>query len=92
MVWARHATSAAFGTCPRCDALLLETADMWGPVYVCDDCGYEMDELDSDGEPLHAQRQLALPIDTALIAIPSSARRSTAWQASDVALGLPWAS
>jgi hypothetical protein len=51
-----------------------------------------MDELDSDGEPPRLERQLALPSDTALIAIAGSARRSTAWQASDAALGLPWAS
>ena len=92
MVWARHAVSAASGTCPRCDAPLLETADMWGPVYVCDHCGYEKDELDSDGEPPRLERQLALPSDSWLIAIAGSARRSTAWQASDAALGLPWAS
>ena len=92
MVWARYAVSAAFGTCPRCDAPLLETADMWGPVYVCDHCGHEMDELDSDGEPHRSERQLALPSDLGLIAIPGSAGRSTAWQASDAALGLPWAS
>ena len=92
MVWARYAISGASGTCPRCDAPLLEMADMWGPVYVCDDCGYEMDALDTDGEPTPWQRQLALPSELGLIAAPSSARRSTAWQASDAALGLPWAS
>ena len=92
MVWARYAVSAASGICPRCDARLLETADMWGPVYVCDHCGFEMDELDSDGDPPHMERRLALPSDPALIAIPGSTRRSTAWQASDAALGLPWAS
>ena len=92
MVWARYAVSAAFGICPRCDAPLLETADMWGPVYVCDHCGHEMDGLDSDGEPPRSERRLALPSDTALIAIAGSARRSTAWPASAAALGLPWAS
>jgi len=92
MVWARYATSSASGACPRCDAPLLEMADMWGPVYVCDDCGYEMDELDSDGEPRSSQRQLALPSDLRLIMTPGSAERSSAWQASDAALGLPWAS
>jgi len=92
MVWARYAISCAFGTCPRCDAPLLEMADMWGPVYVCDDCGYEMDRLDSDGEPPGSQRQLALPSDLWLITDPDSARRSTAWPGSDAALGLPWAS
>ena len=91
MVWARYAVGAAFGTCPRCDTPLLETADMWGPVYVCDDCGYEKDELDSDSKPPHSKRQLALPSDTVLIAIAGSTRRSTACQASDAALGLPWA-
>jgi hypothetical protein len=92
MVWARYAVSAGTGTCPLCDARLLETADMWGPVYACDHCGYEMDGLDSDGEPPRTERQLALPSDPSLIAIPGSVRRSTAWQASDAALGLPWAS
>ena len=92
MVWARYAIGGATGTCPRCDAPLLETADMWGPVYVCDDCGYEMDELESDGAPPRSQRQLALPIDLGLIAAPGSTRRSTGWPASDAALGLPWAS
>jgi len=92
MVWARYAISGATGACPRCDAPLLETADMWGPVYVCDDCGYEMDVLDSDGEPPHLQRQLALPGDLWLIAATGSARRSAEWPASDAALGLPWAS
>jgi len=92
MVWARYAISGATGACPRCDAPLLETADMWGPVYVCDDCGYEMDVLDSDGEPPHLQRQLALPGDLWLIAATGSARGSTAWPGSDAALGLPWAS
>jgi len=92
MVWARHAISGANGTCPRCDAPLLETADMWGPVYACDDCGYEMDVLDSDGEPPHLQRQLALPGDLWLVAAPGSTRRSTEWPASEGARGLPWAS
>lgn len=92
MVWARYAISSSSGTCPRCDAPLMEMADMWGPVYVCDDCGYEMDDLDRDGEPTGWQRQLALPGDLRLITAPGSAGRSTAWQASDVALGLPWAS
>ena len=92
MVWARYAISGASGTCPRCDAPLLETADMWGPVYVCDDCGYEMDEMDSDGEPTRSQHQLALASDLRLIPAPSPAGRTTAWQASDAALGLPWAS
>jgi len=92
MVWARYATSGASGTCPRCHAPLLETADMWGPVYVCDDCGYEMDELDSDGEPPRPQRQLALASDVRLVPVPRPAGRNTACQASDAALGLPWAS
>ena len=92
MVWARYATSSVLGTCPRCDAPLLEMADMWGPVYVCNDCGYEMDGLDSDGESLGSQRQLALPSDLWLVPAPSPAGRNTAWPASDAALGLPWAS
>jgi hypothetical protein len=92
MVWARYAVGGVFGICPRCDAHLAETADMWGPVYVCDGCGYERDELDTDGEPPGSQRQLALPGDLRLIADPDAARRSTAWRASDEALGLPWAS
>jgi hypothetical protein len=51
-----------------------------------------MDALDTDGEPTPWQRQFALPSELGLIAAPSSARTSTAWQASDAALGLPWAS
>ncbi len=92
MVWARYAIGGVSGTCPRCDAPLLETADMWGPVYVCDECGYEMDQLDSDGEPRRPQQQLALAGDLWLIPAPSPPGRSTAWQASDAAPGLPWAS
>lgn len=92
MVWARHAISGGSGTCPRCDAPLLEMADMWGPVYVCDDCGYEVDELDSDGEPPRAQRQLLLSGGLWLTPAPIPAGRRTTWQASDAAPGLPWAS
>ena len=92
MVWARYATGSALGTCPRCDAPLLEMADMWGPVYVCNGCGHEMDALDSDGEPPRLQRQLALPSDLWLVPAPSPAGRNGAWQASDAAPGLPWAS
>jgi hypothetical protein len=92
MVWARYAIGGPSGICPRCDAPLLEMADMWGPVYVCDNCGYEMDGLDTDGDPASSQRQLALPGNPTLIAAPGSAGRSTTWPASDAALGLPWAS
>jgi uncharacterized protein YbjT (DUF2867 family) len=92
MVWMRYAISGASRTCPRCDAPLLEMADMWGPVYVCDDCGYEVDDLDSDGEPSRPERQLVLTGDFWLTPAPSAAGRSTTWQASDAAPGLPWAS
>src|SRR4030065_2117779 len=87
MVWARYAISAVSGASPRCDAPLFEMADMWGPVYVCDDCGNEMDGLDTDGEPSPWQRQLALPSELGLIAAPGPTRRSTAWQGSHAAAG-----
>jgi hypothetical protein len=48
-------------------------ADMWGPVYVCNGCGYEVDDLDSDGEPPRAQRQLVLASDLWLTPAPSTA-------------------
>jgi len=92
MVWTRYAISGASRTCPRCNAPLAEMADMWGPVYVCNGCGYEVDDLDSDGEPPRAQRQLVLASDLWLTPAPSTAGRNTTWQASDVAPGLPWAS
>jgi uncharacterized Zn finger protein (UPF0148 family) len=92
MVWVMYAMSGASRTCPRCDAPLLEMADMWGPVYACDDCGYEVDELDSDGEPHRLQHQLVLSGDSWLTPAPSAAGSSSTWQASDTERGLPWAS
>ncbi|MBI2912381.1 MAG: hypothetical protein HYY03_00490 [Chloroflexi bacterium] len=30
--------------CPYCSVQMVESADMWGPVYVCHACGYATDE------------------------------------------------
>ena len=41
--------------CPYCSVQMAESADMWGPVYVCHACGYATDE-----EALHRALSLEL--------------------------------
>jgi len=59
MVSTGYSPLAYFGPCPHCDSPLFELSDMWGPLYACEECGYEFDPLELEPKHLRPQGQPA---------------------------------
>ncbi len=48
MVWTVRELTTTLPPCPCCTSPLLELSDMWGVFYACEDCGYEVETLETD--------------------------------------------
>jgi predicted amidophosphoribosyltransferase len=55
MAWNVRELTATFPTCPFCGSPLLESSDMWGAFYACEECGYEGEALETELEINHPQ-------------------------------------
>jgi DNA-directed RNA polymerase subunit M/transcription elongation factor TFIIS len=50
MAWTVHELATTLPSCPCCASALLELSDMWGAFYACEECGYEVEDLQADLE------------------------------------------
>ena len=50
MTWVGYTANVTTSLCPYCNSPLSELSDMWGPFYACEECGYEVDEVETEME------------------------------------------
>jgi hypothetical protein len=89
MVSIRCSALISHGTCPHCDSPLFELFDLWGPFYVCEDCGYEFDPSELDPKHLQSLGQPAFAGSPWLDRDNGSDGTRMVWQASGGAYALP---
>jgi len=89
MVSIGYSSFTFFGPCPHCDSPLFELSDMWGPLYACEECGYEFDPLELEPKHLQPQGQPALAGSFWPNRDNGNRMAQMVWQASGAVSSLP---
>jgi len=89
MVSIRYSAPISYGTCPHCASSLSELADLWGPFYACEDCGYEFDPLELEPKHLQSLGQPAFAASPRLDRDNGSDATRMVWRASGELYALP---
>jgi hypothetical protein len=89
MVPIGYSSLSFVGACPHCGSPLFELSDMWGPLYACEECGYEFDPLELEPKHLQPQSQAAFAGSSWLNWDNGSNGRRMIWEVSGAVSSMP---
>ena len=92
MTWVGYTANVTTSLCPHCDSPLSELSDMWGPFYACEECGYEVDEVETEMERPRPNGNLAFASGFRLAADEGGRGEKPIRQPAEAGGGLPLAS